>query len=44
MALAERLLEGGGLGIEEVASRCVFGSAAMLRHHFGRHRRIAGPA
>ena len=44
VALAERLLEGGQLGIEEVARRCGFGSAAMLRHHFGRHRRIAPAA
>ena len=39
VALAERLLEGGELGIEEVARRSGFGSAAMLRHHFGRRRR-----
>jgi AraC family transcriptional regulator, transcriptional activator FtrA len=39
VALAERLLEGGDLGIEEVARRSGFGSAAMLRHHFGRRRR-----
>jgi transcriptional regulator GlxA family with amidase domain len=39
VVLAERLLEGGDLGIEEVARRSGFGSAAMLRHHFGRRRR-----
>jgi AraC family transcriptional regulator, transcriptional activator FtrA len=39
VALAERLLEGGDLGIEEVARRSGFGSAAMLRHHFSRRRR-----
>jgi AraC family transcriptional regulator, transcriptional activator FtrA len=39
VALAERLLEAGDLGIEEVARRSGFGSAAMLRHHFGRRRR-----
>ena len=36
--LAERLLEQGGIGIEEVARRCGFSSALMLRHHFGRSR------
>jgi transcriptional regulator GlxA family with amidase domain len=39
VALAERLLEGGDLGVEEIARRSGFGSAAMLRHHFGRRRR-----
>lgn len=39
VALAEQLLEAGSLGIEEIAQRCGFGSAAMLRHHFGRQRR-----
>jgi AraC family transcriptional regulator, transcriptional activator FtrA len=39
VALAEQLLEGGDLGIEEVARRSGFGSAAMLRHHFARRRR-----
>jgi len=38
VALAERLLEEGALGVEEVAFRCGFGSATMLRHHFGRMR------
>lgn len=38
VALAERLLEAGGMGMEEVARRSGFGSAAMLRHHFGRRR------
>jgi AraC family transcriptional regulator, transcriptional activator FtrA len=44
VALAEHLLETGGLGIEEVARRCGFGSATMLRHHFGRMRRTAPTA
>ncbi|MFI7588381.1 GlxA family transcriptional regulator [Spongisporangium articulatum] len=39
IALAEQLLEGGDLAIEEVARRSGFASAAMLRHHFGRRRR-----
>jgi AraC family transcriptional activator FtrA len=39
VALAERLLEGGDLGVEEIARQSGFGSAAMLRHHFGRRRR-----
>jgi AraC family transcriptional activator FtrA len=39
VALAEQLLESGDLGIEEVARRSGFGSAAMLRHHFARRRR-----
>jgi AraC family transcriptional regulator, transcriptional activator FtrA len=38
VALAERLLETGDLAIEEVARRSGFGSATMLRHHFGRLR------
>lgn len=44
VALAERLLERGGMGIEEVARRCGFGSAAMLRHHFARLRRTTPTA
>jgi transcriptional regulator GlxA family with amidase domain len=38
VALAEQLLEQGTLGVEEVARRCGFGSATMLRHHFARLR------
>ena len=44
VALAERLLESGGMGIEEVARRSGFGSAAMLRHHFARLRRTTPTA
>ncbi len=33
---AQRLLEQTDLGIESVAARSGFGSAALLRHHFGR--------
>lgn len=33
---AQRLLEETELGIESVAARSGFGSAALLRHHFGR--------
>lgn len=52
VALAEQLLEAGDLPVEEVARRCGFGSATMLRHHFGRlrgtaptrYRRLFGPA
>jgi AraC family transcriptional regulator, transcriptional activator FtrA len=44
VALAERLLERGGMGIEEVARRSGFGSAAMLRHHFARLRRTTPTA
>jgi transcriptional regulator GlxA family with amidase domain len=36
--LAQRLLEDGRYSIEEVARRSGFGTAAMLRHHFGRER------
>jgi transcriptional regulator GlxA family with amidase domain len=51
VALAEELLEAGDLPVEEVARRCGFGSATMLRHHFGRlrgtaptrYRRLFGP-
>ena len=38
VALAEELLETGDLAVEEVARRCGFGSATMLRHHFTRLR------
>lgn len=41
VALAEQLLEGGDLGVEEIARSCGFGSATMLRHHFGRLRGTA---
>jgi transcriptional regulator GlxA family with amidase domain len=33
---ARRMLEEGDDSVEAVADRCGFGSAAMLRHHFGR--------
>jgi transcriptional regulator GlxA family with amidase domain len=33
---AQRLLEETDLGIESIAARSGFGSAALLRHHFGR--------
>ncbi len=32
--LAQRLLEDTELGVDEVADRCGFGTAALLRHHF----------
>lgn len=38
VALAEQLLEEGDQPVEEVARRCGFGSATMLRHHFTRLR------
>jgi transcriptional regulator GlxA family with amidase domain len=38
VAMADRLLEEGDASIEEVAERCGFGSATMLRHHFKRLR------
>jgi transcriptional regulator GlxA family with amidase domain len=41
LALADRLLEEADLSIEEVAQRCGFGSATMLRHHFKRLRGTA---
>ena len=34
--LARRLLESGDDPIDTVATRCGFGTGAMLRHHFGR--------
>lgn len=36
IAHARRLLEETDLGVDEVASACGFGSAALLRHHFHR--------
>jgi transcriptional regulator GlxA family with amidase domain len=33
---AQRLLEDTALSVEEVAGQCGFGSAALLRHHFGK--------
>jgi AraC family transcriptional activator FtrA len=33
---ARRMLEEGDDGVDAVALGCGFGSAAMLRHHFGR--------
>jgi transcriptional regulator GlxA family with amidase domain len=36
VAEAQRLLEGTGLGIDQVAARAGFGSAVALRQHFGR--------
>jgi transcriptional regulator GlxA family with amidase domain len=44
VALAEHLLETGGLSVEELARSCGFGSATMLRHHFGRMRRTTPTA
>jgi transcriptional regulator GlxA family with amidase domain len=44
VALAEHLLETAELSVEEVARRCGFGSATMLRHHFSRLRRTAPTA
>jgi transcriptional regulator GlxA family with amidase domain len=38
---AQRLLEDTDMGIDEVAERCGFGSAALLRHHF---RKVVGVA
>jgi len=42
--LAERLLEGGALPVEEVARRAGFGSAAGLREHFVRERGVSPQA
>lgn len=36
--LAQHLLEETGVGLEEIAGRCGFGSGALLRHHF--HRQV----
>jgi transcriptional regulator GlxA family with amidase domain len=41
---AQALLEGTDLPVEEVARRCGFGSAAVLRHHFTRLRRTSPQA
>jgi len=38
LLLAEELLEQTGLSVEQVAARVGFGSAAVLRHHWGRAR------
>jgi AraC family transcriptional regulator, transcriptional activator FtrA len=38
---ARELLESSDLGIDQVASRCGFGSAALLRHHFTRQVGVA---
>jgi transcriptional regulator GlxA family with amidase domain len=38
---ARMLLEGSDLSVETVASRAGFGSAALLRHHFGNHVGVA---
>lgn len=34
--LAKQLLEESDLGLESIAQRCGFGSAALLRHHFNK--------
>jgi transcriptional regulator GlxA family with amidase domain len=39
--LAQRLLEDTDLGIDDIAERCGFGAAALLRHHF---RKVVGVA
>ncbi len=36
VAEAQRLLEGTGLGVDDVAARAGFGTAAGLRQHFAR--------
>ncbi|EME21667.1 GlxA family transcriptional regulator [Rhodococcus triatomae] len=38
---AQELLERTDLPVEEIAHRCGFGSAALLRHHFQRARGVA---
>jgi AraC family transcriptional activator FtrA len=38
---ARELLEATDLGVETVAARAGFGSAALLRHHFGQHVGVA---
>jgi transcriptional regulator GlxA family with amidase domain len=38
VTLAERLLESTDAPVEEIATRCGFGSATMLRHHFTKLR------
>ena len=42
MLLARRLLEESDLGVDAIAARAGFGSAATLRHHFG-HRLSTTP-
>jgi AraC family transcriptional regulator, transcriptional activator FtrA len=42
MLLARRLLEDSDLGVDAIADRAGFGSAATLRHHFG-HRLSTTP-
>jgi transcriptional regulator GlxA family with amidase domain len=42
MLLARRLLEDSDLGVDAIAARAGFGSAATLRHHFG-HRLSTTP-
>ena len=37
--LARRLLEDTSIGVDQIAERCGFGSAALLRHHF---RKVVG--
>lgn len=34
--LAQRMLETSQLSVDQIAARCGFGSAATMRHHFGR--------
>ena len=38
---ARELLESSDLGIDQVAARCGFGSAALMRHHFTRQVGVA---
>ncbi|NRQ50922.1 GlxA family transcriptional regulator [Aeromicrobium stalagmiti] len=38
LALAEEMLEGSGLSVEQIATRVGFGNAATLRHHFSAAR------
>jgi len=38
LLLAQRMLESTDEGVEHIAARCGFGSADVLRHHFGRLR------
>ncbi|HXV93539.1 MAG TPA: helix-turn-helix domain-containing protein [Pseudonocardia sp.] len=44
LRLAERMLEGGDMPVEEVARRSGFGSAAVLREHFVRERGVSPQA
>lgn len=41
LALAEEMLEGSGLSVEQIATRVGFGNAATLRHHFTRVRGVS---